>query len=225
LARIAILSRGVTNYLLRNQSIDYLQSRNPQPCTNYYFEILTKLISDDNLTNTLLVFRFISNLFKSIDSVDQLKSNKKMVSFLLNERTFLFNRLHSLTKLETNKNCQVAFSTVLLNFVILLKKIVNNFDVLSGTFISDCLFEFIELLNDPSFCNSLLNWDSESIFRIQVSLGTLISTTDNVIDYAYLTGVLKSLENFLNSCKDITNKSQKYSEKVVKCAKYLINQN
>ena len=222
LARIAVLSKNVATYLFRNQSIEHLTSKKVQPNNNYYYDIVYKLIGDENLTNTMLVLRFFGNLFKSLESGTLLNTNKKLMSFVLNERSHLIHKLHTLTKLETNKGYQVAFSTLILDYVILFKKLVGLNQNFSGAYISDILVEMIEYLNEPNLTNSILNWDSEAIFRILVSVGNLLSNTDTVLDYPYLISVTKSMENFALICKEISLKGQLYPEKVVKCAEYLV---
>ncbi len=222
LARILVLSKSVSDYLFRNQSIDYLSAKKNQPNTNFYYEILSKHINDENLTNTMLVLRTISNLFKSLETATLLNSNKKLLAFMLNERSALMAKLHALTKLETNKGYQIAFSTIMLNYIILFKRLVGLNESFSATYVTDMLFETLEYLNEPNLTSSLLNWDAEAIFRMLVSIGTLVSTTDTVIDYNYLSTVAKSVENFYLICKEISVKEQRYPEKVVKCANYLL---
>ncbi len=222
MVRILVLSKNASDYLFRNQKIDYLSTKKTQPNTNFYYDILFKHITEENLTNTMLVLRAISNLFKSLESSMLLNTNKKLLAFLLNERSALMRKLYSISNLETNKGSQIAFSTVVLNYIILFKRLVGLNENFSATYITDMLFETLEYLNEPNLSSSILNWDAEAIFRMLVSIGTLVSSTDKAIDYNYLSTAAKSVGNFNLICKEISVKEQRYPEKVVKCANYLL---
>ena len=222
LTRILVLSKNTAEYIFRNQSIEYLVSKKQQTSSNYYYDILFRLLSEDNLTNSMLVIRIICNLFKPLESSAELNTNKKLLSFMLNERVNLLNRLQSVNRAVTNKNYQIAFSTLVLNYVILFKKLVGVNENFSGTYVTDMLFEMIEFMNNPDLTNAMLTWDSEAIFRMLVTIGNLVSHTDQVLDYDYLRTVLKSVENFYLICKQISGAPQRYADKVVKCASCLV---
>lgn len=220
-----VLNKNVTDYLFRDQSTSYLSTKTPQASNNYYFNILGSL-ADGNPTNTMCVLRVFFNLFKSLQDLNSASAaNNKLLAFILNERSFLFTRLNELfAQLEANKSCQIAFASVLLNYVILYKKLARSCgDLFSGTYVTDQLFELVGYINEPQLTSSILNWDSEAVFRILVSFGTMISNTDQAIDYEYLISVTKSLENFYSACKQIAARKDKFAEKVVNCAQCLIS--
>ncbi len=220
LTRLLVMNKKVAAYLCRNQNPSYLITKQVQPNSNSYFNLLFKLISQDNLVCSMLVAKVLCNLFNSLSGSEDLKTNQKVLSFLLNERQFIINCFDSLIT-SGNKSFQIAFSTLILNYVILFNKISNMKDKFPSNYMSETTNELIEYLNNSRLCENLADWDNEAIFRLLVSYGTLLSDRNSSLDHDFLISIAKSLANFKETCERINAKSDKYPEKVKLCSGYL----
>jgi hypothetical protein len=222
LTRTLVLAPGVTEYLCRElKPIDFCNKS--QPSLNNYFKILDKLISEENLTNTMLVVRLLCNMFKclrgNIDSI----SNQKLFSFLLCQRHELINRLLNMISNE-NKSLQIAYSTLVLNYVILINKLIAQPSSLKekDDFANQIVLEMIEYFNSTKLCDALLNCDTECIFRILVAVGTLLNCPQQKqTTKEFNLTLFKSMPLFKQTLNSIVTKSEKYQEKIKFCANYL----
>ena len=165
----------------------------------------------------MLALRVISNFFSSLNNP---KKNQKLTALMLNERLFLLGKLAGLFSTE-NKSVQIALSTVLLNYAVLVNKMANFND----KFTTDCLTklgnEFVEYLSSPELYECITNWDNEAIFRLLVCVGTVLSDTNPYVDTAYLVAVVRSLGAVVKVCGEIASKADKYLDKVRKCNGHL----
>ena len=217
LLRILVLNKEVANYLCRNQNLSYLTNKQAQPNSNRYFDILFNLIRTDYPVITMLTFRLLSNMFKSLND---LKSNQKVLAFILNERFFLLKRMHQLLDSQ-NKILQTSLSTVVLNYSILFGKLVNFSDKLTNTDLTDLAREHIEFLNDSQTLDLILTWDPEALFRILVCFGTILSDSNTHLDLPILLSLVQSAGELKKMCGYIASKADKYPDKIKKCNNYL----
>lgn len=185
--------------------------------SEHHIKTLNSQIDSENHVNSMLVVKIYCNLFKTLQNI---ASDTKLVEFFLKKRSNLIKTLNELCTSE-NKSYQIAFSTMLLNYVVLLKR-VGAESAKDSKSINEILIEFVQYLNDLS--STVLNWDSEALFRVLVTFGTLISKTDANLEYDFILTVAKSLEHFRSVCNDICAKAQKYSPKVNACATYLLKE-
>ena len=219
LLRILVLNKDVANYVCRNQNLSYLTNKQAQPNSNHYFEILFKLINIEYPVITMLVLRLISNLFKSLNDF---KSNQKVLAFVLNERLFLLKRLQSIFD-SHNKILQTSLSTIILNYAILFNKLASFSEKLDHAHLSDLAKEHLEYLNEYQALELISNWDSEALFRILVCFGTILSDSNTHLDIPILISIVQSTKEVRKLCNDISLKSDKYPEKIKKCNNYLKN--
>jgi len=175
------------------------------------------MISSDYPVITMLIFRVLSNLFKSLND---LKSSQKVLAFILNERFFLLKKMHNIFD-NQNKILQTSLSTLILNYSILLTKLANYSDKLTNADLTELSREHIEYLNDSQTLDLMLNWDSEALFRILVCIGTLLSDSNMHLDFPILLSVVQSAGEVKKICDYITSKADKYPEKIKKCNTYL----
>jgi len=215
--RIVVLNRDVTSYLCKYQNTSYLNSMQAQPNTNNYFKTIFNFVSQDYPVNTMLALRVISNLFSSLGS---LRENQKLAALLLNERIFVFSKLGSWFGSE-NKSVQIALSTVLLNYAVLLNKMANFNEKFGSSGLTEMAKEFVEYLNSPELCGNVANWDNEAVFRVLVCMGTLLSDSNSHLDSVFLVTMARSLGEFKKVCVEINSKADKYLEKVRKCNAHL----
>jgi hypothetical protein len=175
------------------------------------------MISTDYPVITMLIFRVLSNLFKSLND---LKSSQKVLAFILNERFFLLKKMHNILD-NQNKILQTSLSTVILNYSILLTKLANYSDKLTNSDLTELSREHIEYLNDSQTLDLMLNWDSEALFRILVCFGTLLSDSNMHLDFPILLSVVQSAGEVKKISDYITSKADKYPDKIKKCNNYL----
>ena len=224
LARILVLNKEVAAYLCRNQSLGYLSTKQAHANSNSYFNTLFKLIDRHSPVNTMLVVKVVCNAFKALGSdVKNNANGKQVLSLLLNERAMLLDKLALLLDTD-NKSFQIAFSTLLLNYVVLFYKLAAtaaHTPSFTTEFYTDVSKDLLECINDEMLCDHVLNWDVESIFRMLVCYGTLLSKTNTPLDVDFLISVACSLRNFNAVCENVHAKSAKYPEKVQKCVAHL----
>jgi len=189
--------------------------------SNPYFDVLQKFLTDEKITNTMLVTKIFCNLFNSLKDMKD-PATQKLLAYILYERNFLFYMLTPLLS-NSNKVFQVAFSTLLLNYVILIDKLSTNSQKFSTACISDSTMEILQYLNDTRVNEFLLNMDQEAIFRVLVCIGTLLTKTYNLKDVDYLKTVYRSLEVSGASIEKIVSNSAGYENKVKMCAAYILN--
>jgi hypothetical protein len=212
-----VLNPDVTSYLCKYQNTSYLSNLQAQPNTNNYFKTIFNFVNQDYPVNTMLALRVISNLFSSLSSP---KENQKLTALMLNERLFLLGKLAGLFSTE-NKSVQIALSTVLLNYAVLVNKMANFSDKFSSGNLTELGKEFVEYLSSPELCECITNWDNEAIFRVLVCVGTVLSDSNANVDTGYLVSVVKSLGAVGKVCGDIGSKADKYLDKVRKCNGHL----
>jgi len=217
LTRILTLNERFVAFLFKNQSLDYLSTKQTQPNQNYYFSILYKFLKPENPINTMLIVKVFCNLFKFLTN---LKSNEKLLSFVLNERSFLLKKLESCMKSE-NKSFQNSFASLLLNYSILIMSLQSYSQRFTIEFVNELTLPLIEYLNGTNLCDAVLNWDAEAVYRMLVSYGTIVSKVRNNPNSEYLVAIASSLENFKILCKSIQLLGDKFPEKVQKCASSL----
>ena len=217
LLRILVLNKEIANYLCRNQNLSYLTTKQAQPNSNRYFDILINMISSDYPVITMLIFRLLSNLFKS---VSDLKTNQKVLAFILNERIFLLKKMHHLLESQ-NKILQTSLSTVILNYSILFTKLTSFSDKLTNADLTELARENIEFLNDSQTLELISNWDPEALFRVLVCFGTLLSDSNSHLDLPILLSIIQSTGELKKLCDYISSKADKYPEKIKKCNSYL----
>ena len=66
--------------------------------------------------------------------------------------------------------------------------------------------------------NNFLKMDQEAIFRILVSIGTLLTKTSSQKDDDYLKTIYKSLEQSISIIQIIVSNPSEYTDKVIKSA-------
>jgi hypothetical protein len=220
LVRILAMNTNIAIYITRDNSSKDFVNKQGQHAANYYFDTLLKLTREDKIVNTMLVLKVFCNLFNSLNDVKQAPV-QKLVNYMLHERLFLINKFKSYLANE-NKSFQISFSTLLLNYTVLIEKLNENSEKFSTAYISDVTMEFIEFFNSEALNESVFNFDFESIFRVMVCIGTLLTKTNAHKDSDYLVTVFKSLERGKRICENIVQKSEKYPEKVHKSASYLL---
>ena len=216
-----MLNKNIAIYLTRDISStkDFINKQG-QHLANYYFDILLKFINEDKIVNTMLVLKIFCNLFNSLNDVRPVPVQKLLV-YMLHERLNLIHRIKNFLNSD-NKSFQISFTTLLLNYTVLIEKLFDYTDKFSTTYISDVSMELIEFINSEQLNESIFNYDLESIFRILVCAGTLLVKTNEKKDVEYLITVFKSLEHAKSMCERIVQKSEKYTEKVHKSASYLL---
>jgi phospholipase A-2-activating protein len=217
LLRILVLNKQVAAYICRNQNVSYLTTKQAQPNSNNYFEILFKLMSLDYPVNTMIVLRLVSNLFKS---VIELKSNQKVLAFILNERLFLLKKLTSLLESQ-NKVLQASLSTVMLNYAILINNLAGYSDKLNNAHLTELASEHIQYLSDSNALEFISNWDAEALFRVLACIGTILSDSNVHLDLPILISIVQSTGEIKKLCHGIASKADKYPEKIRKCNGYL----
>jgi phospholipase A-2-activating protein len=221
LVRILVLNKKIAIYLTRDiSSTKDFVNKQGQHLANYYFDILLKFINEDKMVNTMLVLKTFCNLFNSLNDVRSVPVQKLLV-YMLHERLNLIHRIKNFLNSD-NKSFQISFTTLLLNYTVLIEKLFDYTDKFSTTYISDVSMELIEFINSEQLNESIFNYDLESIFRILVCAGTLLVKTNEKKDVEYLITVFKSLEHAKSMCERIVQKSEKYTEKVHKSATYLL---
>lgn len=220
LVRILVLNKNIANYLTRDYNSKDFVNKQGQHSANYYFDTLLKFISEDKMINTMLVIKVFCNLFNSLNDVKSAPV-QKLLTYILHERLFLIHQLKAYVS-NQNKSFQIAFTTLLLNYTVLVEKLYDYQDKFSLAYINDVTLELNEYFNSEQLNEFVFNFDFEAIFRILVSIGTLLTKTNAHKDAEYLLTVFKSLEFSKSMCQSIVQKSEKYPEKVHKCANYLI---
>ena len=82
--------------------------------------------------------------------------------------------------------------------------------------------DLIQYLNNTQVNDFILKMDQEAIFRILVSIGTLLSKTSSTKDVEYLKTIYKSLEISGLTLEGIVTNAATHSEKVKKSAIYIL---
>lgn len=171
----------------------------------------------------MLVAKVLVNLFKSFSESSEKSSTTAL--FYLTERQNIIKHLNELSSSE-NKSFQIAFATLLLDYIVMIKKLASSSSRDGGVdtvVLNEVVIEFIQYFNELAG-SCLLNWDSEAIFRVQVAYGTLVSKTDSCFDYELMKTVAKSLDGFKLACQEINAKAAKFPDKVHSSARFLLNE-
>lgn len=216
MVRILSLNKHVANYITREQNLNHITTKTFQnnEGSNCYLDILFDLISEKNVINSMLVLKIITNLFKSLDEASQSNS---LTNFILKKRAFILDQVKNLQNTQ-NKSFEIALSTLLLNYSVLFRKMININS--SNNLAIDLLIELVGYLNEPSFCECALKWDTEALFRIEVCVGTLLFNSKS-LKHDYLDSVTKSLDTLKTMCVYVNSDSQRYPEKLQKCNNHL----
>lgn len=172
----------------------------------------------------MLVAKVLVNLFKSFS--DNSDKSSTTALFFLTERQNIIKHLNELSSSE-NKSFQIAFATLLLDYIVMVKKLASSSSSKDGgvdtVVLNEVVIEFIQYFNELAG-SCLLNWDAEAIFRVQVAYGTLVSKTDSCFDYELMRTVAKSLDGFKLACQEINAKAAKFPDKVHSSARFLLNE-
>lgn len=221
LVRILVLKKDVAVYLTRNfSSSKDFSNKQGQHAANYYIDTLLKYVHEDKIVSSMLVVKVFCNLFNALNDIKSAEV-QNLLNYLVHERLFLMHKFKNFVSSQ-NKSFQIAFTTLLLNYTVLVEKLYDYKGKYSTVFLSDMSLELVEYFNSEQLNESLYNFDFEAIFRVLVSMGTLISKTNSNKDVEYLISVFKSLEHAKSMCETIAQKSAKYPEKVSKSADYLM---
>jgi len=220
LLRILSLNKSIAIYLTRDQNANNFSNKQGQHASNYYFDILLRFLNDDKIVNSMLVVKIFCNLFKSLSDI-KAPQVQKLLAYLLYERSYIIHRLNSFLGCE-NKSFQIAYSTLQLNYVVLVEKLLNYGEKFSDSVLTQLNSELIEYFNTPELNEHILNMDSEAIFRLLVSIGTLLAKINEQKDSDFLKAMFKSLENGAVTIEKIIQKASKYPTKVQQCASCIL---
>ncbi|KYM96719.1 PREDICTED: phospholipase A-2-activating protein [Cyphomyrmex costatus] len=185
IARLAILHKEINDEL----------------CTEELLSVIRRHIkSDAILSNQMLTFRLIANMFQ----------HEKGEKLCLDYKDEILTSLLDLQSLG-NKNNQVAISTYILNLIVALNK--YN-DAPGRTRALNVLFTVLPRLNEP-----------EAIFRALVGLGTLLAATPDPSNRNELISAVRQCETALNVLRTLSESSTDLStsNKVVNCSKQIID--
>lgn len=124
-----------------------------------------------------------------------------------------------------NKSFHIAFATLLLNYVVMVKKMsANEESCVDLATLNEIVIEFVQYFNELAAA-SLLNWDGEALFRVLVAFGTLVAkTSGSRFDHSLIRTIAKSMDGFRLACQDVNAKAQKFPPKVAECARLLLNE-
>ena len=206
--------------MTRDQNANNFSNKQGQHASNYYFDILLRFLNDDKIVNSMLVIKIFCNLFKSLSDI-KAPQVQKLLAYLLYERSYIIHRLNSFLGCE-NKSFQIAYSTLQLNYVVLVEKLLNYGEKFSDSVLTQLNSELIEYFNTPELNEHILNMDSEAIFRLLVSIGTLLAKINEQKDSDFLKAMFKSLENGAVTIEKIIQKASKYPTKVQQCASCIL---
>ncbi|KAL0132928.1 hypothetical protein PUN28_000573 [Cardiocondyla obscurior] len=185
IARLAILHKEV----------------NDQLCTEELLPVVRRHIkSDAFLSNQMLTFRLIANMFQ----------HEKGEKLCLDYKDEILKSLLDLQSFGDRQN-QVAISTYILNLIVAL----NKFNDTPGrTKVLNVLFTILPNLNE-----------SEAIFRALVGLGTLLAATSDPEDRNELISAVRQSESTLNVLRTISENTSDHStsNKVINCSKQIID--
>lgn len=168
----------------------------------------------------MLVVKIFCNMFNSLNDV-KLPSIQKLLAYILHEQSFIFFKLNSLLT-NSNKSFQIAYSTLILNYIVLVEKCSTHTENFPGDYISNRNMDLIQYLNNTQVNDSILKMDQEAIFRILVSIGTLLCKTSSQKDAEYLKTIYKSLEISGLTIESIVTNSSLHTDKVKKSALYIL---
>lgn len=172
---------------------------------------------ESSITNYMLALKIFCNMFKSSNE----GANSQVVLFFTAERQALIKRLSSSASESTNKSFQIAYATLWLNYVVLIKKMAAAARAhIDTATLNEMAIEFEQCLNALAY--DFMNWDGEALFRILVAFGTLVAKTDSRIDYELVQTVATSLQEIRLACKEISAKADKFPAKISSCAAYLL---
>lgn len=250
-ARILMTNRDVVRYLLKNskrieisdEELKSTQTYSKNSYLNILFHVLER--DESNLTNQLVLYRLVCNLFKHVGSFSKVDDlNELTFKMLAHDLDYLINRLfrskiydERAEKIKQNKPFQTALVTVLLNFSILIYNYelhqASNPNLVSLNKSSmESIKEVISsFMNNIDNCLLLfLKFDSEALFRLLVAFGTMItspkmisasggSTASAISSSAHIGSKYESFKLF---CYELIANSVNYPEKVNKCNQYLV---
>jgi hypothetical protein len=168
----------------------------------------------------MLVIKVHINLFKSLQTSME---NSELINYLLEKRSILVTKITEMCAVDNSK-FQLAYSTLLLNYVILFKKLgfMSDSELIKlDTDVNEHLHvEFLQYFNYLS--NTIINWDMEALLRMLVCFGTLMCKTDDRFDYRLILNIARSMDQFRQVCLDIKEKELNYSQDIKKCVTYLL---
>lgn len=222
LVRILSLNKNFATYITRTQSATNYENPQGQHSSNTYFNTLSKFLIDDRIVNTMLTVKIYCNLFNSLNDVKE-PAVQKLLAYILHERNFLFHKLNTLlTSSNVNKSFQIAYTTLVLNYIVLMEKLQDNTEKFTAQTITGLHMELIQYLNNTQMNEAVLMMDQEAIFRILVSIGTLLTKTRSQKDTDYLKTIYRSLEVSGAMIEKIVTNPTAYAEKVKKSAVYIL---
>ena len=175
-------------------------------------EILDILLSinEKNLTNTRLVLRVLCNLFTAYDN-----KIENLTKYLIDNRIQLLMKLTKCFTIENiDKNFQISFGTLILNYSVLFNKLSVEKNS-EKELIESMKIELLHYICGELLNSSFYNWDSEAVFRIIVSIGTL------TCDDPYLTTIAKSIVDLKKFFLKLESQKEKNLDKVNACVGYL----
>lgn len=223
LVRILSLNKNFATFLTRSHSANNFTNQQGQHASNLYFDVLNKFLIDDRIVNTMLVTKIFCNLFNSLSNIKE-SSIQSLLAYILYERSFILDKLTILltSSNSNNKSFQIAYSTLVLNYTVLMEKLSDYTNKFTVAFTNDLNMEFINYLNNTQMNHSILKMDQEAIFRILVSIGTLLTKTHADKDVDYLKTIYKSLEVSGSMIEKIVTNSSIYTDKVKKSAVFIL---
>lgn len=220
LVRVLSLDENFAVYITRSQSSNNNVNNQRMNNANTYFDIIKKFLNNDKVVNSMLVTKIFCNIFNSLNNVKEF-SVQQLLTYILNERGFIFDKLLAFLE-SNNKSFQIAFSTLILNYTVLVEKIACYSDNLSVDDISKFYLELIEYMNCKVINDNLLKMDQEAIFRILVSIGTVLTKTNSQKDHNHFKTLFNSLKRSLSVIQTIVSNPSGYSDKVNKSAIYVL---
>lgn len=187
LLRIFVTLSQIQKHLIENNLYESL------------FNFVSNLIDQDSIVNSMLATRVICNLFALFNN------DFYPISVLLFERKdrLLTHLIKCVDNSNNNKNIQISFATLILNYTILLNKVSTD---------DNAKTEYLYFLSGE--CDTWSNWDGEALFRILVAFGTLLNDSQSLVRKA------KSITNF-KAFLQRTNKQQSL-DKVNLCLNFVM---
>ncbi len=216
LVRILSLDKIFVCYITRFHNSENHINKQSQHSSNIYFDIITKFLTGDKIVNSMLVAKIFCNIFNSLNNVKD-PSIQQLLAYMLYERSFIFYKLCPFL-VNTNKSFHIAFSTLILNYIVLVEKLIYYNEKFSVEVVNDIYLDIIHYFNNKEMNNNFLKMDQEAIFRILVSIGTLLTKTSSQKDDDYLKTIYKSLEQSISIIQIIVSNPSEYTDKVIKSA-------
>lgn len=194
--RVVILDADVQKYISNNQL--------------RHLEALISKVKSNNLTNAMLILRVFCNLFSSYEN-----KIPEIYNFLIDKRIELLNEATIVINNENvNKAFQISYTTLLINYAILLNKIETD-KLKSNDAIEAMKVELLHCISGELINPDIFNWDLEATFRLLVAIGTL------VCDNSYLTTIAKTIVDLKRFILNLQLQGEKNLPKVNSCLQYL----